>query len=171
MFQGRVRRPVDAGCDEQIIQSKKGNRYVNTTKIDPGLYIRMGQTKRALLSKPIWFDSAYKLVAGQAAWGPGARSAMLIWRSTDGGENFKFRSMIDLGDDWGAPNDGRHNPNRPHRRASAQATGTALAFVRSSGSLQVNGRCNSPVISLKKTRNELTSSSQANAGPDGFVAR
>lgn len=73
------------------------------------LYIRMGQTKKALSPRPIWFDSAYKIVAGQEPWGPGARSAMLIWRSTDGGENFKFRSMIDLGvvdDDWGAANDG-----------------------------------------------------------------
>ncbi|MCM3869212.1 MAG: hypothetical protein ND895_00770 [Pyrinomonadaceae bacterium] len=73
------------------------------------LYIRMGQTKKALSPKPIWFDSAYKIVDGEEPWGPGARSAMLIWRSTDGGENFKFRSMIDLGvvdDDWGDANDG-----------------------------------------------------------------
>jgi hypothetical protein len=73
------------------------------------LYIRMGQTKKALSPKPIWFDSAYKLKEGEEPWGPGARSAMLIWRSIDGGENFKFRSMIDLGvvdDDWGSPNDG-----------------------------------------------------------------
>ena len=73
------------------------------------LYIRMGQTRKALSPKPIWFDAAYKITNGQAPWGPGARSAMLIWRSIDGGENFKFRSMVDLGvldDDWGATNDG-----------------------------------------------------------------
>lgn len=40
--------------------------------------------------KPAWFDVTYR-----GDFGPGARSALLIWRSTDGGQTFHFASVFD----------------------------------------------------------------------------
>jgi hypothetical protein len=69
------------------------------------LYVRMGRSKKALTPKPAWFDHAYKL---KDLFGPGARSAILVWRSIDGGENFEFLSVIDtaqVDDGWGTLTD------------------------------------------------------------------
>ena len=76
------------------------------------LYLRMGQSKAAISPKPAWFDHTYKIPKdhpASPAWGPGARSSVLVWRSKDGGNSFQFVSSIDTGkidDDWGVSTDG-----------------------------------------------------------------
>jgi hypothetical protein len=84
------------------------------------LLVKMGQSTVPLFDetgqqfKPNWFDYAYKLGDDKdgnltEAWGPGARSELLIWRSTDCGNNFTFVSSIDtatLDDEYGTPDDG-----------------------------------------------------------------
>jgi hypothetical protein len=47
-------------------------------------------SKAPLPVKPAWFDVTYR-----GEFGPGARSALLIWRSTDGGQTFHFASVFD----------------------------------------------------------------------------
>ena len=81
------------------------------------LLVKMGQTKANIfdkngaLSNPNWFEHTYKLtfVNGMLteAWGPGARSEILVWRSTDCGDSFPFASAIDTAslDDWYGPAD------------------------------------------------------------------
>lgn len=83
------------------------------------LLVKMGQSKLPLFDetgqsyKPEWYDAAYKLSYDKdgnltEAWGEGARSELLIWRSKDCGNNFDFVSSIDtatLDDDYGTPDD------------------------------------------------------------------
>ena len=59
------------------------------------IYVRMGQTRAPLPSKPSWFDYAYKIIDGEPLWGPGARSELLIFRSEDCGGSFHLVSTID----------------------------------------------------------------------------
>src|ERR1700686_1411780 len=47
-------------------------------------------TKAPLPVKPPWFDVTYR-----DSFGPGARTAIFIWRSTDGGQTFHFVSVFD----------------------------------------------------------------------------
>jgi len=54
------------------------------------LYVTGAFTKRPLKPKPIWFDVTYR-----GDFGPGARSCVMTWRSTDGGKTFKFLSEMD----------------------------------------------------------------------------
>lgn len=77
------------------------------------LLLKMGQSRLGLDPKPIWFDFAYKLSFEDdiltEAWGPGARSEILVWRSEDCGVSFEFVSAIDtavVDDDYGTASDG-----------------------------------------------------------------
>jgi len=54
------------------------------------LYITGAGSKAPLASKPDWFDVAYR-----GDFGPGARSVVLAWRSTDCGQTFHFISEFD----------------------------------------------------------------------------
>jgi hypothetical protein len=54
------------------------------------LYVKLARTRAPLRKKPAWFDVTFR-----DDFGPGARSLMAIWRSTDGGQTFKFLSSID----------------------------------------------------------------------------
>lgn len=45
--------------------------------------------------KPAWFNSTRRPMTTGAAWGPGARSVVLVWRSTDCGQSFFFESQLD----------------------------------------------------------------------------
>ena len=47
-------------------------------------------SKRPLTPKPAWFDVTYR-----GNFGPGTRTTVVVWRSTDCGKNFKFVSEID----------------------------------------------------------------------------
>lgn len=54
------------------------------------LYITGAFSRMPLTPKPAWFDTAYR-----GNFGPGARTVVLTWRSTDGGKTFHFVSEID----------------------------------------------------------------------------
>ena len=54
------------------------------------LYITGAASRAPLAAKPAWFDVAYR-----GNFGPGARSVVLVWRSTDCGETFAFASEFD----------------------------------------------------------------------------
>jgi hypothetical protein len=54
------------------------------------LYLTGAFSRRPLTPKPAWFDVAYR---GQ--FGPGARSNLMVWRSTDCGSSFRFVSEFD----------------------------------------------------------------------------
>jgi hypothetical protein len=54
------------------------------------LYLTGAFTRRPLTPKPAWFDVAYR-----GAFGPGARSNLMVWRSTDCGSSFHFVSEFD----------------------------------------------------------------------------
>ena len=79
------------------------------------LLLKMGQTRAPLSVQPDWFSMTYKVPTvngayqfGQA-WGPGARSEILVWSSRDCGATFNFVSGIDtamLDDEYGTPQDG-----------------------------------------------------------------
>lgn len=59
------------------------------------LYMRMGRSRAELPGgRPPWFEHAYK-ISSDAPWGPGARSELLIFRSSDCGTNFSLVSTID----------------------------------------------------------------------------
>jgi hypothetical protein len=63
------------------------------------LLVKMGQSKRPLDPKPSWFDFAFKFKGKDDkisdVWGPGARSEMHVWWSSDCGTSFQFVSAID----------------------------------------------------------------------------
>ena len=64
------------------------------------LFITGAFSKRPLSPKPAWFDSTFR-----DNFGPGARTVVLTWRSTDGGANFQFLSEFDpatVGDGFAA---------------------------------------------------------------------
>ena len=54
------------------------------------LYITGAFSKRLLTPKPLWFDNTFR-----GTFGPGARSVILTWRSTDGGQTFQYLSEFD----------------------------------------------------------------------------
>lgn len=54
------------------------------------LYITGAGSRRPLNPRPPWFDVTYR-----GGFGPGARSVVLVWRSTDGAKTFNFVSEID----------------------------------------------------------------------------
>jgi hypothetical protein len=77
------------------------------------LLVKMGQAKYGKVEEPVWFDYAYKLTYKDGVltdiWGPGARSEILVWQSTDCGKTFKWVSSIDtadVDDGYGTPDDG-----------------------------------------------------------------
>ena len=80
------------------------------------LLLKMGQTRAPLSVQPDWFSMTYKVLKNNAgdyvfedAWGPGARSEILVWSSRDCGRTFAFVSGIDtalLDDEYGTPEDG-----------------------------------------------------------------
>ena len=51
------------------------------------LYLTGAWTRRPLAPKPAWFDVAYR-----KSFGPGARGNLMVWRSTDRGQNFSYVS-------------------------------------------------------------------------------
>lgn len=54
------------------------------------LYATGAFSRMPLTPKPAWFDVTYR-----GAFGPGARSVVLVWRSTDCGRSFKYLSEFD----------------------------------------------------------------------------
>ncbi len=54
------------------------------------LYITGAASKRPLSTSPPWFDNTFR-----GNFGPGARSVVLVWRSTDCGSSFQFLSEMD----------------------------------------------------------------------------
>jgi hypothetical protein len=54
------------------------------------IYETGAATRRPLNPSPDWFNYAYR-----NNFGPGARSTVLVWRSTDCGQTFQFESEID----------------------------------------------------------------------------
>lgn len=87
------------------------------------LLIKMGRLRSALSPKPVWFDHTYKL--GEL-WGPGARSALFVWRSEDCGNTFQFVSAIDtarIDDGFGTVSDG--SSGYPQRQRSTDPPGSA----------------------------------------------
>ena len=54
------------------------------------LYLTGAFTRRPLTPKPAWFDVAYR-----GSFGPGARTSLMVWRSTDCGATFHFVSEFD----------------------------------------------------------------------------
>ena len=77
------------------------------------LLIKMGQSKMEMANHPDWWDQTFKLSFNNGvlteAWGPGARSEILIWRSEDCGNAFYFVSAIDtarIDDGYGTSTDG-----------------------------------------------------------------
>jgi hypothetical protein len=54
------------------------------------LYITGAASRAPLADKPAWFDVTYR-----GNFGPGTRSVVLVWRSTDCGQTFHFASEFD----------------------------------------------------------------------------
>jgi len=54
------------------------------------LYITGAASKRPIASNPPWFDNTFR-----GSFGPGARSVVLVWKSTDCGSSFQFFSEMD----------------------------------------------------------------------------
>ncbi len=54
------------------------------------LYVTGAFTKRPLSPKPAWFDVTYR-----GDFGPGARSNVMAWRSTDAGKTFQYVGEMD----------------------------------------------------------------------------
>jgi len=55
-----------------------------------GVMPQGGDGEGAAAKNPPWFADTYR-----GSFGPGARSVVLVWRSTDCGENFKYVSQMD----------------------------------------------------------------------------
>lgn len=101
------------------------------------LLVKMGQSRVYLYPKPVWFDYAYKLLYDKddpskltEAWGPGARSEIFVWRSTDCGKTFNYVSSIDtasVDDGYGSANDG--SGGLPQNKAEIQFPGSPLQPV------------------------------------------
>lgn len=87
------------------------------------LYITGAGSRRPLNPKPAWFDVTYRLdtrfTPPLTVIGPGARSVVLVWRSTDGGQSFQFLSEMDPAR---LPNPAAAFPQFPRR---TQTPGTA----------------------------------------------
>lgn len=60
------------------------------------LCIWMGRSRERLDPKPDWFDGTYKKLDDGSLLGPGIRSTIFVWRSTDGGARFMFLTYIDM---------------------------------------------------------------------------
>jgi hypothetical protein len=54
------------------------------------LYLTGAGSKEPLPTKPIWFDVTFR-----GSFGPGARSILMVWRSTDCGKSFQYVSRMD----------------------------------------------------------------------------
>ena len=54
------------------------------------LYLGHARSRAPLDPKPTWFDVTYR-----NNFGPGARSVVMVWRSTDCGQTFQFVSVMD----------------------------------------------------------------------------
>jgi hypothetical protein len=129
------------------------------------LLLKMGKSKAVLTPKPDWFDYTYSgnrggyggdTLAGRYTglhswtWGPGARSVLFVWRSTDCGQSFSFQSSIDTGDlddGWGTLDDG--SAGMPQRFADT------LPRVQDGGITSVPGTPSQPIWRMGGTDGPL----------------
>jgi len=76
------------GTDHDLVSLKDGTV----------LLIDMVSSKAPISPKPQWFDDTYRDNKNSGDFGPGARTAIGIWRSTDCGTTFSFASLIETAD-------------------------------------------------------------------------
>jgi len=80
-----------AGNDHELVTFSNGDV----------LYVRVSWITSTLKSKPAWFDVSYDFDKDKvnepddSVLGPGTRKGLIVWRSTDGGETFKYVSSFD----------------------------------------------------------------------------
>ena len=98
-------------------------------------------TKQPLTPKPAWFDYTFR-----GDFGPGARTAMLVWRSTDCGGSFQFLSETDsaalAGRQCGNPQylDPK-NVTATHKFDMGGTDGPWLGYSMDAGLLVMSYRC------------------------------
>jgi hypothetical protein len=105
------------------------------------LYATGAFTKAPLAKKPIWFDSTFR-----SSFGPGARSNVLVWKSTDCGETFQFLSEMDpaLVEDGTCANPQKVDPTNavPGQRFDMGGSdGQTLYYDRESDALYLAFQC------------------------------
>jgi hypothetical protein len=59
------------------------------------LLVDATMSKVPLFPRPAWFEYAYRDLGNNNLFGPGARTVVLTWRSTDCGQTFHFASEFD----------------------------------------------------------------------------